>query len=152
MFELRGWLACCCSTYWSLSRVLSLVRPMNSHSSWKRIFMKIRDDDVVSSSFKCIHCSTWYNNHHIMYNKWHFAEFPQHKQGFTMQVRWQPSLVLSMYSMFSNACTLPLHQSMISLAFFMICIPLYWSSSLFSPSFFCPSSKHDSSITTYHLL
>lgn len=44
------------STHSSLSLLLSLASPMNSHSSWKRTLMKIRLDDVVSSSFSLMCC------------------------------------------------------------------------------------------------
>ena len=47
------------SIYWSFSRVLSFVKPMNSHSSWNKILMKILLDEVVSSSLRWMHCITY---------------------------------------------------------------------------------------------
>jgi len=47
------------SIYMSLRRWLRRGRPMYAHSSWKRIFTKIRLEEVVVSSLTLIHSNTW---------------------------------------------------------------------------------------------
>ena len=47
------------SNYWSFSRALSFVKPMNSHNSWNKILIKILLDEVVSSSLRWMHCMTY---------------------------------------------------------------------------------------------